>query len=202
MQFSPTLINTIEVLMVLVPALLSIAYVTIAERKSMASMQRRIGPNSVGVYGSLQPLFKYAFTRSFHTTSRKLERKSPRSKKNNRRKTKVTNMAGVPQTRLLSFAGSNELITKAINGLYRDRISPVLLFIDSVVATCPKILNPNERRAFFKTWGKLGGIYLVQYKHDPRIFYIGRTIGFATRLRAHLRSTDKDKFHLFGRLVG
>ena len=54
MQFSPTLISIIEVLMVLVPALLSVAYVTVAERKTMASMQRRIGPNFVGYYGLLQ----------------------------------------------------------------------------------------------------------------------------------------------------
>ena len=44
----PTLISVIEVLLVIVPALLSVAYVTVAERKTMASMQRRLGPNSVG----------------------------------------------------------------------------------------------------------------------------------------------------------
>jgi NADH-ubiquinone oxidoreductase chain 1 len=53
-EVSPTLISIIEVLMVLVPALLSVAYVTVAERKTMASMQRRIGPNFVGYYGLLQ----------------------------------------------------------------------------------------------------------------------------------------------------
>jgi NADH-ubiquinone oxidoreductase chain 1 len=40
--------------MLLVPALLSVAFVTIAERKTMASMQRRLGPNYVGYYGLLQ----------------------------------------------------------------------------------------------------------------------------------------------------
>ena len=40
--------------MVVVPALLSVAFVTIAERKTMASMQRRLGPNIVGYYGLLQ----------------------------------------------------------------------------------------------------------------------------------------------------
>ena len=34
----------LEVLLVIVPALLSVAYVTVAERKTMASMQRRVGP--------------------------------------------------------------------------------------------------------------------------------------------------------------
>lgn len=36
------------------PFLLTVAFVTIAERKTMGSMQRRLGPNSVGFYGSLQ----------------------------------------------------------------------------------------------------------------------------------------------------
>lgn len=44
----------IEDLIVVLPALLSVAYVTIAERKIMASMQRRLGPNVVGFYGLLQ----------------------------------------------------------------------------------------------------------------------------------------------------
>ena len=50
----PTVISIIEVLLVVVPALLSVAYVTVAERKTMASMQRRLGPNAVGYYGLLQ----------------------------------------------------------------------------------------------------------------------------------------------------
>nr|UFP91283.1 NADH dehydrogenase subunit 1 [Phaeoplaca camptidia] len=49
-----TLNSIIEVLAVIVPVLLTVAFVTILERKSMASMQRRLGPNIVGVYGSLQ----------------------------------------------------------------------------------------------------------------------------------------------------
>ena len=51
---TPTLISIIEVLLVTLPVLLSVAYVTVAERKTMASMQRRLGPNIVGYYGLLQ----------------------------------------------------------------------------------------------------------------------------------------------------
>lgn len=50
----PTLISIIEVVLVIVPGLLSVAFVTIAERKTMASMQRRLGPNSTGYLGLLQ----------------------------------------------------------------------------------------------------------------------------------------------------
>jgi NADH-ubiquinone oxidoreductase chain 1 len=49
-----TLISVLEVLLVTVPALLVVAFVTVAERKTMASMQRRLGPNLVGYYGLLQ----------------------------------------------------------------------------------------------------------------------------------------------------
>ena len=54
MLFSFSFFSILEVLLVIVPALLSVAYVTVAERKTMASMQRRVGPNKVGVLGLLQ----------------------------------------------------------------------------------------------------------------------------------------------------
>ena len=54
MIYFPTIISIFEVILVLVPALLAVAFVTVAERKTMASMQRRLGPNIVGYYGLLQ----------------------------------------------------------------------------------------------------------------------------------------------------
>lgn len=54
MLYIHTVISILEVLIVVVPSLLSVAFVTIAERKTMASMQRRLGPNAVGWYGLLQ----------------------------------------------------------------------------------------------------------------------------------------------------
>src|SRR5690348_17846844 len=49
-----SIISILEGLLLIVPALLTVAFVTIAERKTMASMQRRLGPNTVGYYGLLQ----------------------------------------------------------------------------------------------------------------------------------------------------
>lgn len=49
------LFNLREVFIVLVPILLSVAFMTIIERKVLAAMQRRVGPNKVGYYGVLQP---------------------------------------------------------------------------------------------------------------------------------------------------
>lgn len=41
---------------ILIPIILSIALITLAERKIMGSIQRRIGPNVVGIYGLIQPI--------------------------------------------------------------------------------------------------------------------------------------------------
>nr|UNI91543.1 NADH dehydrogenase subunit 1 [Cordyceps cicadae]UNP23073.1 NADH dehydrogenase subunit 1 [Tolypocladium sp.] len=54
MNLPITVISIIENLLLMLPALLVVAYVTVAERKTMASMQRRLGPNAVGYYGLLQ----------------------------------------------------------------------------------------------------------------------------------------------------
>jgi NADH-ubiquinone oxidoreductase chain 1 len=55
MLYSNNVLSILDVLIVTVPILLSVAFITIAERKTMASMQRRLGPNIVGYYGLLQP---------------------------------------------------------------------------------------------------------------------------------------------------
>jgi len=46
----------LEVIVIIVPVLLAVAFMTIIERKALASFQRRVGPNTVGYYGVLQPL--------------------------------------------------------------------------------------------------------------------------------------------------
>jgi NADH-quinone oxidoreductase subunit H len=46
----------LEILIIIVPLLVAVAYFTLAERKVIASMQRRRGPNVVGIWGLLQPL--------------------------------------------------------------------------------------------------------------------------------------------------
>ena len=48
--------NIIEILEIIIIVLIGIAYITLAERKIMGSMQRRVGPNIVGFFGILQPI--------------------------------------------------------------------------------------------------------------------------------------------------
>lgn len=45
----------IYILLTLIPLLIVVAFFTLAERKVMASIQRRKGPNVVGIWGFLQP---------------------------------------------------------------------------------------------------------------------------------------------------
>jgi len=49
------MLTIIKIVIILVPVLISVAYLTLAERKTMGAMQRRKGPNSIGVWGLLQP---------------------------------------------------------------------------------------------------------------------------------------------------
>ena len=49
------LLNFLNILCVLLPILLSVAFMTIIERKILAATQRRVGPTEVGPYGTLQP---------------------------------------------------------------------------------------------------------------------------------------------------
>lgn len=48
--------STIKFIIILVPVLISVAYLTLAERKVLGYTQTRKGPNIVGIYGLLQPL--------------------------------------------------------------------------------------------------------------------------------------------------
>ena len=50
-----TLYTLLEVLIVIVPILLAVAFMTIIERKQLAAHQRRVGPNTTGYLGLLQP---------------------------------------------------------------------------------------------------------------------------------------------------
>ena len=47
--------SIINVLFLIVPILLAVAWITVFERKLLAILQRRTGPNVVGFYGVLQP---------------------------------------------------------------------------------------------------------------------------------------------------
>ena len=81
-----------------------------------------------------------------------------------------------------------------LDSLLNSRLAPVIPFTHPVLITCDNFLNQTERNSFFsklsdlileKKENDLGVIYIFQYKHDPNIYYIGRTINFKKRLNSH-----------------
>jgi NADH-quinone oxidoreductase subunit H len=52
----PAIVITFQIVLIVVPLLLAVAYLTYAERKVIAAMQLRQGPMVVGPYGLLQPI--------------------------------------------------------------------------------------------------------------------------------------------------
>jgi NADH-quinone oxidoreductase subunit H len=49
-------VKTLEVLLIILPVLIGVAYLTLVERKVLGAIQRRRGPNVVGIYGIFTPL--------------------------------------------------------------------------------------------------------------------------------------------------
>ena len=89
-----------------------------------------------------------------------------------------------------------------ISLLYRDRYAPVKPFDGPIIATCFSCLDKDKKYDFLKQWGSKSCIYIIQYKHNPLIYYIGRTTLLKRRFNNHLKGNTGTKLHVFLGLVG
>ncbi len=113
-----TLYLLLEVLAVLVPVLLAVAFMTIIERKVLAATQRRVGPNVVGI--DIQRLKKL---RLFALRQKRLSQK---------------------RFYLISIDNNNEII----NTLHKNRTVPVKNFDSKINDTCYNLTSTKQRIFF------------------------------------------------------
>lgn len=79
-----------------------------------------------------------------------------------------------------------------IKDLYKNRNAIVKPIEDKVLATCEDINNKSE---FIKKWKSVSCIYLIEYRHNPLVYYKGRTNLFQRRLYNHLQANINNKFN-------
>lgn len=70
---------------------------------------------------------------------------------------------------------------------------------------CFNFHEDNSRNLFRKELIKNSGIYMLKYKHNNNLFYIGKALDLSSRLRSHYLRSSKGKnrlgFFFYGRLV-
>ncbi len=98
---------------------------------------------------------------------------------------------------------SNNNKEEYIQDLFKDRIAPVIPFDrDLIRGSCLNYTDKISKAKFLKEWGSKAGIYLIEYKYYPNIYYIGRTNLFKKIIFEHSKAESSSKFHLFVRLIG
>ena len=89
-----------------------------------------------------------------------------------------------------------------IKDLFKDRAVPVIPFDSNLILATCNLGDIEERSAFLKEWGSKGGIYIIEYKYNPLIYYIGRTTLIKRRMNNHIKAESNSKFHVFLNLIG
>ncbi len=95
----------------------------------------------------------------------------------------------------------NNISNSAIEEILKYRKTrfdiPLIKFTDKKIITCTNISDKLKRLAFIKELGSKSGIYIIQYKENPLIYYIGRSGLLKYRLTSHRRSSHASRPALF-----
>jgi len=76
-----------------------------------------------------------------------------------------------------------------IKELYIDRSAPVIPFDRNLILdTLYNCYDKDIKYELLKRWGSKPCIYLIEYKYDPLVYYIGRTNLFKRRFHNHLKA--------------
>lgn len=96
-----------------------------------------------------------------------------------------------------------------VNVLFTDRNAPVKPFDPTLIATSFYCLDKDKKSEFLKEWGgrrfalsTKSCIYLIQYKYNPLIYYIGRTTSLKRRFNNQLKADTGSKLHVLLSLIG
>jgi hypothetical protein len=65
-----------------------------------------------------------------------------------------------------------------IKTLYKNRVEPVKFFVSELIDSLNDLTLPEDIKMFFYKYQGKGEIYLIRYKEDSSIFYIGRAKNF------------------------
>jgi group I intron endonuclease len=264
-NISDIFIGLIDVLIILLPVLLAVAFMTLIERKNLAAFQRRTGPNNVGVYGILNPFKKYSKKLlflalanlwkldyliiyfwlfliyvliilgsiivilislkthdlfSFHfvisnnngtydilptflthvlLSKVKWARVCPASSNSPYNRRFFSTAANESNKTVEDNNKKVEPLNEAINKL-EEKAKSKGIELKPLNATplhsIHNILDVTERQKLYEklrnTGEQLGGIYAIQYKYNPNIFYIGRAFEFSSRFASHITNLSKD----------
>ena len=102
----------------------------------------------------------------------------------------------------LSPKKREDLASSYIQNLHKNRLIPVVPFGGSFVVACKTFFKKKDRQEFLAKVGSKSGIYLIEYKEDPNIYYIGQASNFRNRFNSHFQAKSQGKFHKLLRLVG
>jgi len=129
--------------------------------------------NNTKVFSNYRYGYYFAFNKVGSTFIKNTQKRTIHTTKHLDSTSRRTDIPNIQESNI------NPLHLTYINQLYKDRAAPVIPFNrEFILDTCTNFYDKNARGAFLKEWGSKSGIYLIEYKYDPLVYYIGRNYSF------------------------